>query len=213
MAGPCFCRLQVVSSNTARIPPRFTYLGYECTDGHVTAVDSLLTYASGTLPVAPAGTPMPNVGDACSCEDGFCSPFDLVIEAPEAAAPRRAAASLEPAPTTPCDEHIPVNLNVLGQWNARTSVFPDKLLRLVLLGRRERCCRLRIIMMAYLYDNQCLPDCEHCFLDECDISVTAAPGGARNIFIGTDGKKVGPFILTADRFTAPAPKLEAKPSR
>jgi hypothetical protein len=215
MPDPCFCRLELVASNPARL--RYTYLGYICTDGVVTAIDSLTNLVSGDLPVAPPGTSMPTMGDPCTC-DGveYCSPITPVL-GPGELAPRRRAAQEAVAPEliTPCHEQISVNLDILGQWNARTSAFPGQMLRLVMLGRHERCCRFRIILIAYIEDNQCLADCTRCFLEDCDI--VFGPGGL-SVFIGTDGKKIGPFLIL-DRLspaTLPAPaaaKAEVKPTR
>lgn len=213
MADPCFCRLELVASNPARL--RYTYLGYVCTDGVVTAIDSLFNFTSGDLPVAPLGTPMPALNDPCTCDGvDYCSPITPVL-GPEAAAPRRRAAeaAVAPEPITPCHEHVSVNLDILGQWNARTPVYPNQMLRLVMLGRHERCCRFRIILLAYIEDDQCLADCARCFLEECDIEFTA---GGLSVFIGTDGKKVGPFAILDRLGPAPAAaaaKAEAKPAR
>ena len=195
MPDPCFCALELVSSNPSRTPPSYTYLGYECDLGAVTIIDSTRTFTS-QMPVAPAGTPMPAVGDPCACEGvAYCTAVNAVAaeSQPEAAAARQRV--MAPAPlTSPCDEQISIHWDVLGQWQALSSVFPEKLLRLVLLGKHEKCCRFKVIMLAYLYERKCLADCHDCMLDECDLQITRGPGGRQLVWIGTSGaKQVGPF--------------------
>ncbi|GEM_PF-4445423 len=41
MPDSCFCALGLVSSNPTRIPPSYTYLGYECDGSVVTASAAL----------------------------------------------------------------------------------------------------------------------------------------------------------------------------
>ena len=222
MPDPCFCRLELVASNPARL--RFTYLGYICSAGVVTDIDVLLNFQDGGLAVAPPGTPMPNRNDPCTC-DGvpYCGELTVLAPAPaQTATPMRRRAVQEAPPGagggwtfTPCHEEISPNLDILAQWNARTHAFPNQMVRLVMLGRREHCSRYRIVLVAYVEDNQCLADYRHCFLDDGDIDFIY--NGAA-VLIGTVGNQVGPFWFL-DRLTPPmhphaAPaKAEAKPAR
>ena len=177
----CFCACSEISV----IPgEQYTYEGYYCLDGTVPEGGSGV-FETFTTPIdAPFGRMLP-VGAPCTCGP-FCR---------EPANIDKGAMMMKAAPAAglrlcPCDLHINADNDILGQWNAKTSLLAGHYLRLILLGKTIP-GGYKVFGLAYLFNAHCAADQVLVELNECQLEYT---DGDRNVWIGTKaGKQVGPF--------------------
>src|SRR5262245_15694214 len=120
----CFCAVEEVSIIPGRL---WTYAGYNCTDGHVSAVNVNQSFT--TNPNITSFAPgMPNASESCNCNDECCRQITLVTTTTQrmslAGAKADAADSSPDLEGYPCSGHLLINskLEILGRWHAQVTL-------------------------------------------------------------------------------------------